>query len=169
MQISFEKTKDAFFFSPREIHRDSPASSALRQARSRFLQDPTVSPPPPPPPEPPHPPPCCRITSSTTAAATAASCSGDAMGGPGPRTSADRTRRPDRRWDAWEEARSLGGGTGKPVEGSSLPYSCGRNGMVVVVVVALAGLVFLRSGWGREWKSEDFEGCSAYIYISWRN
>ena len=44
-----------------------------------------------------------------------------------------RIRRPDRRWDAREEARSLGGGTGKPVEGnsswSSLPYSCGwKNG-----------------------------------------
>jgi hypothetical protein len=35
------------------------------------------------------------------------------MGGPGPSTSADRTRRPDRRWDAREEARSLGGGGGE--------------------------------------------------------
>lgn len=47
---------------------NSPASSALRQAMSIFLQDPTVSPPPP---SPLHPPTCSRITSSTTAAATA--------------------------------------------------------------------------------------------------
>ena len=50
-----------------------------------------------------------------------------------------RTRRPDRCGDAQEEARSLGGGAGKPMDGSSswssLPYSCERNG----VVVALAG------------------------------
>lgn len=42
-----------------------------------------------------------------------------------------RTRRPDCRRDAREDARSPGGRTGKPVEGSSswssLPYSCGRN------------------------------------------
>jgi len=28
-----------------------------------------------------------------------------------------------------------------------------------------AGLMFLRSGWGREWKSEDFEGWFAYIFL----
>lgn len=25
--------------------------------------------------------------------------------------------------------------------------------------------MFLRSGWGREWKSEDFEGWFAYIFL----
>jgi hypothetical protein len=62
-----------------------------------------------------------------------------------------RTRRPDRGWDAREEARSLGGGAGKPVEGSSswssLPYSCARNGIVAVELERRRGrVVFLRAG-----------------------
>jgi hypothetical protein len=117
-----------FFHRTREIHRDSPASSALREAMSMFLEDTTVSPPP----ATPHPLPCCRVTSSTTAAAsTATSCSVDAMGGSGPRPgpAPNPVTRP--------RLGRLGGGVitgrraGKPVEGSSswisLPYSCARN------------------------------------------
>jgi hypothetical protein len=93
-KFPLQKQKHAIFFHrTREIHRDSPASSALRQAMSMFLQDPTVSPPP----ATPHPLPCCRVTSSTTAAAsTAASCSVDAMGGsgPGPGPAPNPTTRP---------------------------------------------------------------------------
>jgi hypothetical protein len=107
---------------------NSPASSALRQAMSMFLQAPTVSPPLTSAPATPSP--CSRVISSTTAAAIAAPCSGDSMGGSN-RTSAEpgdptATETPGLEVRSWEEEREEAGGEKLFRELPAFPWE--RNG-----------------------------------------